>query len=64
MSEEKTWKVGDKVRLTTGGPTMVVIGYGSGDMSGKKVIRCRWFDNNNQEHTNTYPPESVELVTG
>lgn len=48
-------KLGDKVRLNSGGPAMTVIKLGL--FSGN--ARCAWFDDGDQCHEADFPSESL-----
>lgn len=41
MTMAKTFKVGDVVRLVSGGLWMTVEGF---DDEGQNIVRCKWFD--------------------
>jgi uncharacterized protein YodC (DUF2158 family) len=53
------FKVGDVVRLKSGGPKMTVTGYGPG-LSGVVLVACTWFDGAKAWH-DKFPVEAVEL---
>jgi uncharacterized protein YodC (DUF2158 family) len=56
MSKEATYKIGDIVRLKSGGPSMTVDSIGERD--GR--IWCHWFAGNKLE-TGGFSPESIGL---
>jgi uncharacterized protein YodC (DUF2158 family) len=71
MAELK-WKPGDKVRLASGGPTMVVKGNAPRDpktvgtipLGGPVAIHqpdltCQWFDKNEILHQGDFSPDSL-----
>jgi len=51
------WKVGDTVRLKSGGPKMTVVGVG--DNLGEPVVWCEWFYDNKKD-SGTFPPAALE----
>jgi uncharacterized protein YodC (DUF2158 family) len=59
----KEFKVGDKVKSSSNGLEMVVIGIGSSDQTGLPVIRCRWYDDKQNKHVDTFPPETLTAIT-
>jgi uncharacterized protein YodC (DUF2158 family) len=54
-----TFKVGDVVRLKSGGPSMTVTGVG--DSMGTPTVWCRWFDEKKKEGYGTFPPATLVL---
>jgi uncharacterized protein YodC (DUF2158 family) len=58
MSEQQL-KVGDTVRLKSGGPLMTVTGVGH-DRNHKPMVWCSWFTDN-KEDRGTFPVEAVEI---
>lgn len=57
-----TFKIGDTVRLRSGGPLMTVKSVSTND-DGVPHVRCIWFDNN-KEGTGYYPAATVEADDG
>lgn len=53
------FKVGETVRLKSGGPLMTVTGFGK-DAKGTERVNCSWFDKTNSEQTATFPPDAIE----
>lgn len=53
-------KVGDVVRLKSGGPAMTVTNVGEAHMSGVMSVWCAWFDQKQSKQTGTFPVASVE----
>ncbi len=53
-------KLGDTVRLKSGGPTMTVIRVG--DIEGTPTVWCTWFPGANEKKQASFPPEALELV--
>ena len=53
------FKVGDIVRLRSGGPRMTVEAI-LPDMPGGPVVACSWFDENNQHHDRSFSPAALE----
>lgn len=51
------WKVGDIVRLKSGGPSMTVTAVG--DNYGTLTVWCSWFISG-KESTGTFPVDAVE----
>lgn len=64
---EKIFKLGDTVRLKSGGPLMTVDGFGSkpsfngvgGGFNGK--IKCVWFDSSDKRETAEFHQDALEL---
>jgi uncharacterized protein YodC (DUF2158 family) len=55
MAEQ--WKVGDVVRLKSGGPAMTVAGLGPYSRAG---ILCTWFDEKNKKSEELFLPDTLE----
>lgn len=51
-----TFKIGDTVRLKSGGPLMTVVYVGADG----KTIDCNWFVDDKPVR-NSYPPEALEI---
>jgi uncharacterized protein YodC (DUF2158 family) len=52
------FKIGDTVRLKSGGPLMTVTGVNQRPNVGE-VVWCAWFDEKNNEKTGFYPATAV-----
>lgn len=54
-------KIGDRVELKSGGPTMTIIEIDSGNSG---WLRCCWFTNAGAEKTSRefFPPESLKYI--
>ncbi len=52
------FKIGDVVRLKSGGPTMTVTGVDT-ETYGTLQVFCKWFIDE-KENANHYPPEALE----
>ena len=55
MSE--TFKIGDVVKLKSGGPKMTITTVG--ERYGTPTVWCVWFDGT-KKYDGTFPPESLE----
>jgi uncharacterized protein YodC (DUF2158 family) len=55
-------KVGDTVRLNSGGPLMTVTGIGDQE-GGRTLIWCSWFTNDKEDRA-TFPMAAVEADDG
>jgi len=53
------FKIGEKVRLVSGGPIMTVEVLHSQDMGGG--VGCVWFDGTDAKRS-TFPPQALERV--
>jgi len=58
-----TYKIGDTVRLKSGGPRMTITGVGDRPKEGE-VVWCAWFGKNQEERTGFYPASAVEPDDG
>lgn len=64
----KKFKQGDKVRLKSGVPTMIVEKYKSSINDNLKRVEsdtsvmCSWFDNNNIRHYEEFEQDTLDLV--
>ncbi len=56
-------KVGDTVRLKSGGPRMTITNVGDRPKEGT-VIWCAWFTKAGEEKTGFYPAGAVEMDDG
>ena len=54
------FKVGDIVKLKSGGPLMTVTNP-NGTVNGVAVVSCAWFDHA-KPCANLFPPDSLEIV--
>jgi uncharacterized protein YodC (DUF2158 family) len=52
-----TFKVGDLVRLKSGGPLMTVSNVGTA--GGQLAVWCVWFEKDDQKSA-TFPPDALE----
>lgn len=61
MSE--AFKVGDIVRLKSGGPRMTVehVGAGDGPLGGGPYVACTWFDDANKPQSRRFKPDALEV---
>jgi uncharacterized protein YodC (DUF2158 family) len=57
-------KVGDTVKLKSGGPLMTVTAVGHDDTSRGPVIWCSWFDDKGKESTGYFPAAAVKADDG
>jgi uncharacterized protein YodC (DUF2158 family) len=57
------FKVGDVVRLKSGGPPMTVTSIESGEAETGYVIFCIWFNAKGNEKSGHYPAAALVLVT-
>jgi uncharacterized protein YodC (DUF2158 family) len=55
-----TFKVGDRVRLKSGGPAMTVEDVGT-DMANRPRVWCVWFDDKKVHKQQDFAPETLEL---
>lgn len=56
------FKVGDTVRLKSGGPLMTISGVGENPSSGSRdenYWRCEWFDKDQKSHMQSFHKESL-----
>ena len=53
------FKVGDTVRLKSGGPLMTVR-----EILSSKSLKCQWFDDKSKLQIDIFVPETVEAVDG
>lgn len=53
-------KIGDVVRLKSGGPPMTITDVGQDHDDGKPVVWVSWFDEKKQVANGYFPAESVE----
>lgn len=72
MEPKKQWKVGDLVRLKSGGPVMTVAGYIQPEIRtfdlGEDVtvpyVQCDWFPLTGTAHIGGQPMYAAEACTG
>lgn len=57
------FKIGDTVRLKSGGPLMTVHSLGK-DSEGKLRLNVVWFDKNEAQHHAAFAPGAVEVDDG
>jgi uncharacterized protein YodC (DUF2158 family) len=55
--EDGPWNIGDKVRLSVGGPDMVVVDVDAYSLG----FKCAWFDGKKAQ-SKTFPPQALERV--
>ena len=56
------FKVGDVVRLKSGGPPMTVTSIESGENDGGYVVFCIWFNTKGNEKSGHYPAAALVPV--
>jgi uncharacterized protein YodC (DUF2158 family) len=56
------FKVGDVVRLKSGGPSMTVANYGRYNYDKKEKYLCRWFDDRHKHSEGVFSEEELEVV--
>jgi uncharacterized protein YodC (DUF2158 family) len=54
------FKMGDVVRLKSGGPNMTVEKYGN--YSGERKCLCKWFDDKNKFDQRVFSDAELEIV--
>ena len=54
----RSFKIGDLVRIKSGGPMMVVAEVGE-NQDGKPIVTCTWVDEDKQE-VGTFPADTVK----
>jgi uncharacterized protein YodC (DUF2158 family) len=54
------FRVGELVRLRSGGPTMTVVGLGAGTRP--SMVECAWFDRHDAHAAAGFPPAALERV--
>jgi uncharacterized protein YodC (DUF2158 family) len=59
---EQNFKIGDVVRLKSGGPNMTVSGYDVYGYNDTKKYLCRWFDEKHKPSELTFLDEELERV--
>lgn len=59
MSE--TFKIGDTVRLKSGGPLMTVTNVGTNNSTGQPTIWTTWFDDKSVEKNGHFPAGAVKV---
>lgn len=58
-------KIGDRVRLRSGGPLMVVMSGPGPDIDGGfPEVRCRWFDENGHVNAAWYVIATLQVIEG
>lgn len=57
------FKIGDTVRLRSGGPLMTVTSVGTDERKGQ-MIWTSWFDDKNNEKNGHFPAATVEADDG
>ena len=58
-----SYKIGDVVRLKSGGPPMTVTSIESGDNDVGYVVFCIWFNAKGNEKSGHYPAAALVPVT-
>lgn len=61
MSETEEFKIGDVVRLKSGGPDMTVVSLNENSMTHKGQIKCQWFEKNRPQDS-IFPSAALEKV--
>jgi uncharacterized protein YodC (DUF2158 family) len=56
-----SFKIGDVVKLKSGGPEMTVIGISTGP-NRSDVFNCSWIDPDHHEQKGTFPAEALVLA--
>jgi len=59
MPKQTKFKVGDIVRIKSGGPDMTVHSEHENSMTGTITYKCQWFAGKKLE-SGVFPPESLE----
>ena len=60
---EQTFAVGTEVLHKSGGPRMIVAGYGGYGMAATHdTYKCRWFNEKTQVQEETFLPEELKLA--
>ena len=59
MSDQSQFSIGDKVKLKSGGPAMVIVGPGSGIPG---ALLCAWFNDKGEPRERSYPPRALETA--
>ena len=54
--EQQKWKVGDRVKLSSGGPVMTVLAY---DAPPDVQVACQWFDGTKFQSARFHPDTLV-----
>ena len=54
----RSFKIGDLVRIKSGGPMMVVTEVGE-NQDGKPIVTCKWIDEDKPE-VGTFPADTVK----
>jgi uncharacterized protein YodC (DUF2158 family) len=62
MTEEHKFKIGDVVRLKSGGPNMTVANYDLYGYDSEKKYLCTWFDDKHKHNETLFWGEQLELV--
>lgn len=62
MAQHK-YKIGDTVRLKSGGPLMTVNSL-TNDMDGRPIVLTTWFDKNEKECTGQYLEDMLDADDG
>lgn len=59
-------KIGDRVRLRSGGPLMVVAGGSKQDLHGsvEGACFCRWFDEDGHLQGEDFPLATLQVIEG
>lgn len=61
---EQAFAVGTEVVHKSGGPRMVVVGYGRYGMAATQdTYKCRWFNEKSQVQEDTFLPEELTTAT-
>ena len=54
-------KIGDVVKLRSGGPRMTITGEATEYANGQTMVECTWFDGS-KKVTDVFPPQVLEVL--
>lgn len=57
---QNEYKIGDIVRLKSGGPKMTVIGIGDGFTGSPDYVHTRWFGENSKLESGSFKKDTVQ----
>ena len=58
------FKIGDTVKLMSGGPLMTVTGYIAATSQSTAKVRCPWFDADGNAKSGLFHPDAVDHDDG